>query len=261
MAMESLNRGLAVLQYIAAQGAASVSEIASVFNIHKSTASRILSSLAEYSFLYKDERTLKYYPDVGALLLGSRAMYANRIPDVVHPKLRSLVRSLDFTAQLCLMRHGQVYILDQIKSQSSQYTREPARPGMTEPLHASAIGKCVLAYQPQETIHAFLANAPFPAYTKNTITDPAQLLTELQSIQEVGHAWDKAEFSESVWCLAVPVFQADGRVCMSLALSGDRSLYDNRQIRDKALGELYRTARELQKEYITGISEETGVII
>lgn len=137
MALESLDRGLAVLEYIAVNGAAGVSDVAQAFHIHKSTASRILSALSDRNLLRKDDETMKYYPDVGTLLLGCRTLREYRIPDVIHPLLRDLANQLNFTAQLCVFRRGQAYILDQVKGSRTRYLREPALPAWRNPCTAA----------------------------------------------------------------------------------------------------------------------------
>jgi len=258
MALESLDRGLAVLEYIATNGAASVSEVAAAFQVNKSTASRILAALSDRNLLRKDEQTMKYYPDVGTLLLSCRTLREYRIPDLVHPHLRELSRQLDFTSQLCVLRRGQAYILDQVKGSRTRYLREPALPGMTEPLYCSAIGKCILAYQPPERIRQLIGSAHLVAYTENTVTDPVLLERELAQIRDSGCAWDRGELSLKVWCLAVPVFSPDGSVRLSVGISGGRDLHDDPQLRANALAALRSTAGIIEKEYISNLLSETG---
>jgi len=87
-------------------------------------------------------------------------------------------------------------------------------------------------------IHEILLQAPFPAYTQNTITTADALAQESAEIRKSGYAWDRGEFSETTWCLAVPICLPDESIKMSLAISGDNTLYDNESIRNTALQEI-----------------------
>ena len=85
--MNSLNRGLDIMEYIVLNKCASVSEIAQAFQINKSTASRILAVLAEHDLVCKEGNTMKYYPSIGTLLYSSRTIANYQILDAIHPML------------------------------------------------------------------------------------------------------------------------------------------------------------------------------
>ena len=71
--------------------------------------------------------------------------------------------------------------------------------------HATAVGKAILAGLPNEQRQVFIRESPLEARTPHTLTDPDVLEGELLAVQFHGVAYDRQEYQEGVYCLAVPV--------------------------------------------------------
>jgi DNA-binding IclR family transcriptional regulator len=91
--------------------------------------------------------------------------------------------------------------------------------------HALAMGKVVLAELESEGLRRFLAGG-LRAYTEHTITDPQELLTELEMARRHGFAVDREEFDTSFCCLAAPIRDERGRFRAVLGLSVTSSVFD-----------------------------------
>lgn len=76
------------------------------------------------------------------------------------------------------------------------------------PLHTSAPGKVLLAYQPLDERKKIYALMDFKKFTANTITSPTDFEAELDSIREKGYGLDVSEELEGCHCIGVPVFDA-----------------------------------------------------
>jgi len=248
--MISLNRGLEIMEYIVANRCASVSEISQVFAIDKSTASRMLSVLAEHNLVSKEGSTMKYYPSIGTLLYSSRTMANYQILDEVHPILCRLAESIDMTTQICIFKKDCVFLLDQVKSRGNRFLKEPVLPGMSEPLHCSAIGKCVMAYLPQETYEALMEHYEMRKYTEMTITEKAKLDVELSSIRRTGYALDYGELSENLYCMALPIADRSGKITFSLGVSGKKEFLENESLFETVLKETKKAATQISQRYL-----------
>ena len=86
-------------------------------------------------------------------------------------------------------------------------------------LHCTGVGKCILAYMPEDEQQHILAG-PLKALTFNTIVDPRQLQAELRHIRADGYAMDNEEVEVGLSCVAVPVFSAPGQGSCSISISG-----------------------------------------
>ena len=248
--MSSLNRGLEIMEYIILNRCASVTEISQVFKIDKSTASRILTVLAEHNLVCKAGNTMKYYPSIGTLLFSSRTMANYQILDEVHPILRRLADAVDMTAQVCVLKKDRVCLLDQVKSRSNRFLKEPALPGMAEPLHCSAIGKCVMAYMPSDEYDTLMETYELRRYTDATITDRTSLERELVSIRAAGYALDRGELADNLYCIAVPIMDRNGTITFSLGVSGKKEFLENEVLFETILRETKKAANQISQKYL-----------
>jgi len=111
--------------------------------------------------------------------------------------------------------------------------------------YCTAIGKVLLAHLPQAERDAYLAGGPFVALTPNTITDPAQLALELQTVAWQGFAEDRGEIDPALFCLAVPINFPDGSVPAAISIS--RLDQGSRFYHPALLGTLIETAHEIKR--------------
>ena len=107
-------------------------------------------------------------------------------------------------------------------------------PGATRPAHATAIGKMLLAAMPPEDLDRLLQTLPLPAFTPNTLTDPALLRREIDTARCTGIAHDNCELDADVRCIAVPVHDFAGRCAAAMGLSGPAWRLTPHALKDKA---------------------------
>jgi len=88
--------------------------------------------------------------------------------------------------------------------------------GFHSPLHATAMGKVILAFS-QEIDSTKLILEEF---THSTITHPKRLQLALQTIRELGYAIDDEEYEYGLRSIAVPYFSNSGELIGSLGVSG-----------------------------------------
>lgn len=249
LGMQSLDRGLRILEYLAKKKGAGVTEISEAFQIDKSTASRILSTFVEHDMAFKDAATGKYRLSVGPLLFSYRAMSYHEIMDIAHPILLDLAAKTGETAHLCVLQQDQIYVLDQVKSKRNQFMKDPSLPGMREPLHSSAVGKVILAYMQPEQARRLLENTSLDVFTDKTISDIDELFGQLEQVRKNGYAIDNEEFSRGVICAAVPVFDSYGFVTHSIGISGNGGYIQSPEIFQQMIAVLLHAGKKLTKAY------------
>src|SRR4051794_24562282 len=122
---------------------------------------------------------------------------------------------------------------------------EPAtafRDEATLPLHATAVGKALLAFAPPETVAR--AKRRLRAYTCRTLCTPEQLQRELHLIRRTGFARSRGDFVAEDHAVAVPVFGPGGSVLAALELQ----VHDRRSDVEWCRGPLMVAARGLSRE-------------
>lgn len=180
----------------------SVTELSAHLGVHKSTTSRLLTTMEGVGFLRRLPDNGRYALGPRLLEMASLVLARLDVRAIARPWLEELSRTSQETVNLAVWDQDMAVNVDQIAS--SQPILYMGWIGRRTPAHASSTGKALLAFQPPEIIDHVL-DRPLAAFTKATITDPARLRQELISIRECGYAMAEDEFQEGVTAVAAPI--------------------------------------------------------
>lgn len=216
--IQSLDRAMLILSILEQKNTASVTEIAEELSVSKSTVSRLMETLKKHDMVQVDLATKKYRLGFRILYLGEGVKRNINIIATARPFLSKLYDELDESVHLCAFNNDAVYVVDQV--QSNKIYNLSATVGMTEPLHSSSVGKCILAFRSPIIVARLLKDYPLTAYTPKTITNSNNLMQHLATIRDQGYAIDDEEITLGVRCIAAPVYNYRGDVNYSLGVSG-----------------------------------------
>jgi DNA-binding IclR family transcriptional regulator len=101
--------------------------------------------------------------------------------------------------------------------------------GQRAPLHCTALGKVLLAFQPEDDLKRILPQLKLIALTSNTIISRQRLTEELKAIRRQGYALDYREIEEDVECIGAPIQNHLGGVIAALSISGPQRKIHTRQ--------------------------------
>jgi IclR family acetate operon transcriptional repressor len=153
-----------------------------------------------------------------AFLIGARYLRRTSVVDRARPILRRLMEATGETANLGIARDTHVLFVSQVESHASIRAFFP--PGTLSPMHASGIGKALLAQMTDDRLSRHIATAPLDRFTARSLTDPAELRADLQETRARGYAIDDEEKTEGMRCIAAPVFDWQGEAVAGLSVSG-----------------------------------------
>lgn len=192
--------------------AQSLSELAAHADVPLPTAHRLAGELVAWGAL---ERTPEGRYVVG-LRLWEVAQHAGRqIRDAARPYLQDLFSLTQETAHLAIREGHEALYIDRIYG--SKRVPRASRVGGRLPLHATAVGKVLLAYEDRWLQEAYVAERLDPV-TARTHVHPQRLLEELAAIRERGFATTYEEVRVGSCSIAVPVLTPDGRAPASIGL-------------------------------------------
>ncbi len=106
--------------------------------------------------------------------------------------------------------------------------------GKRVPVHAAALGRAILAYQPFEEWKEIVSERGLTNYRPNTITSIEELAKEFEIGRERGYAIDDAEHEEELRCIAAPVFDHTDSVNATISLTFPVIRVDYEEIKETA---------------------------
>jgi DNA-binding IclR family transcriptional regulator len=218
---KALENGIAVLEHVSSKRACTITEIAAALGINKSTVSRIIQTFIRKDMIERSRVSGMYSIGPAILQMSSRYYKVRNLAGQVKSAMEAVCRQVEESVHLCALSNDGAVVVEQVESASRLVVN--ARIGNREPLHASSVGKCLLAYAEENERQAMLANIRYERYTANTILSQEKLLEELESIRAKGYSIDDNELSNDIRCVAVPVFDSRGRCVYSLGVSGANS--------------------------------------
>ena len=215
--VQSVDRAVAILEILARDGEAGVTEVARELRVHKSTASRLLAALDRRELVSQDTARGRYRLGVGLVRLAGAA--ARRL-DVVResrPVCQALARQVGETVNLAILSGRDALYLDQVAGPAALSPHNWA--GQRIPLHATSDGKVLLAYLPAAEVAEHLV-PPLRRFTEHTITRLADFPGVLTEVRRRGYATAVEELEEGLTAIAAPVRNAEGTVIASISASG-----------------------------------------
>lgn len=216
--VQSVDRALSILEVLAAQRQAiGITELAQRLGVHKSTASRLVSTLEAHDLVEQLQERGKYRLGLGVARLAAAATLSLDIVQVARPALVALSHETGETVNLAILSDDAALYLDQVSGTSTLQSHSWV--GQRIPLHATSNGKIFLAYGDARLARA-VSEAGLKRYASQTITDPAILAQDLERTLERGWASAVNELEDGLTAVAGPVFGADGQVVASISASG-----------------------------------------
>lgn len=217
--INSVARALDILDCLAThRGEVGVTEISHELRIHKSTASRMLTTMESRGYVSRNETTGKYCLGMRLVELARHRLEQIDFRNQARPFLEELVRITGETAHLGVFDQGKVVYLDKVDTPQILMMR--SKIGRRVFAHCTALGKAILAALPDEVVEQVIKEKGLPRFTPNTIIDPLTLKEHLSRVRVQGYALDDEEYEEGIRCAAAAVIDHIGRVVGAISVSG-----------------------------------------
>jgi IclR family acetate operon transcriptional repressor len=216
--IQSLDRAMLILETLAEMGAATQSALAARLDQSPATVYRVLVTLETRGVVELDGTDQTWSVGPRAFLIGSAFLRRGSVVERARPVMRTLMAQTGETANIGVARGDEVLFVGQVETHASLRAFFP--PGTLSPLHASGIGKALLAEFDAARLAEYLAGARLTGFTAWTITDPDALAEDLRRTRARGYALDNEERAEGMRCVAAPVFNALGEAVAGLSVSG-----------------------------------------
>jgi DNA-binding IclR family transcriptional regulator len=214
--VQSIERAFAVLTSLT-DGPIGVTEVADRAGLPKSTAARMLASLAREGAVEQVPGDTRYRlgPRIDALasgLVATRSLVA-----VARPHLEELAASVGEAAGLSVPAGDLMHYIDQVDNDHPVGVRDWTGARIT--MHAVSSGLAVLALRPPDAIERYLAG-PLERFTERTMIDPDELRARLRKAQLDGFAWTAGEYTDDISSVAAAIADASGEAVAAVHVHG-----------------------------------------
>ncbi len=214
-----LGRLLRIMDVVSAHpSGATMAEMVQQLDIPISSVYRLVKSLVEEEYLQGGGRHGRYRLGRRFLRQYHSSVATRNLVELVRPTLRHLCEQLDevviFNSLVGL----------QVRPVCAEFPRsEKARtmivPGDFFPVHASASGKVICAFQEEAVRREMVDRCELEGFRANTITDRDELQAEFARIRLRGFAVIDDELDENVYAVSAPVKAGTAGViyCLTVA--------------------------------------------
>lgn len=208
----TIEKALEVLFHLHSEGGPrGVTAIGRSLGLPKSTAHRLVTALGQRGLVERDDRG-QYRPGMALVALGLGVLEHEPVVAAATPVLEETAAEVGETMFLAAARAGRLIVLD--KCEGSGFLRASPRVGTEIPVHATAIGKVYLAFEPE------LVNlGALERYTDYSPADADALRDEVETVRAQGWALQHDQWVEGLAAFAAPV-RVRGRLVGAVALAG-----------------------------------------
>jgi IclR family transcriptional regulator, acetate operon repressor len=217
VSVRSVERAIAILDLLAQGGLRSGADVARELRVHRSTALRLLGTLERHALVERDQRTARYRLGRRLAQLASVVSGELDLRSIARPVCERLAMSAGETATLDVLMGDVIVPIEQATASTSVMSVNWL--GRRTPVHCTASGKAIAAFATGE-VRQRLLELPLDRVTPHTITDRAELDSQLEESRRVGFSRTQEELEVGLDAIAAPVFGAGGEVVAALDVSG-----------------------------------------
>jgi len=194
-----------------------VTELSKKLKLHKNNVFRILATLQSRNYIEQNKANDNYRLGIKCLELGQTFIHQRGLLKQAKAILQELAETTGETSYISFLRGNEVVYLDAVEGTST--VRVVSRVGLHMPLHATAAGKVLVAFESDDEISKRFSGE-LPRFTKKTKTSGAEFIKDITAVREKGYATDLEEFEDGLRCLAAPIRDYTRKVVGAISVSG-----------------------------------------
>lgn len=243
--MGGLAKGLLVLRAFGRETRGlSLSEVASITQLPAATARRCLLTLEELGYVTRSGRTFLLRPKV--LELGAAYLQAMDVENLTRTHLEELARRTGDSAALSVLDGIEIVYI--ARASVRTLIRLEAHVGSRFPAYPTSMGRVLLAGLSPQALRGYFEQAKPAALTERTVTQKSKLLRLIEECRRSGYSAVEDELAYGVVAVAVPVFDAAGRVVAALNSSSHSRRMSKADLVRERLAVLQGVSRQISSE-------------
>jgi IclR family pca regulon transcriptional regulator len=242
--VQGLERGFAVVHAFGTDARAlTITEVAQRTGLSRAVARRYLLTLQELGYVVQNGADFSLTPRI--LDLGFTYLSTIDVANIAQPVMEEIANTLHESCSAAVLDGTEVVYVARVQAKRIMSINLVV--GSRLPAHATSMGKVLLAHVPPQNLEAYLANAPFEALTKRTVTSAADLRRHLALVRQRGWAFADQESEMGIRTVAAPLFNHNNQVDAALNVSGHAARVSMDELRRRYLPVLLDGARRISR--------------
>jgi DNA-binding IclR family transcriptional regulator len=192
----------------------SLNELSRRTDLPLSTAYRLAGELVSWGGLERADGG-GYRVGLRLLEIGARAPRSAGMHEIVVPFMQDLFLATRENVHLAVLEDHEALYIERVTGLQSIAVK--SRRWGRLPLHATGVGKVLLAYADEEFVDQVIAGG-LPRFTPYTIIAPGHLRRNLAEIRHTGVGFAHEEMTVGRLSVAAPLFDADGRAVAAMSI-------------------------------------------
>jgi DNA-binding IclR family transcriptional regulator len=240
--IKSVENAISILEFLREEDEASMQMVSDHVGLSKSTTHYYLSTLCSSHIITRTDNGYR----LGYKLLeyGGFIKSQSKLYNHAKPHMDRIALETDLAVYLGIEEEQQIVHIASISIESTSIIGD--HDGKLTKFHSSALGKVILAHLPDHRRRNLISNLDYPKFTDQTITDPDQLESHLDTVAQQGYAINDEEDFRGWKGIAVPILSTSA-VVGSLSVAGPKSKIDHKE--EKIIRLLSEAKDEIELEH------------
>ena len=239
---QSVEKAFAILEAFGAERRAlNLGEVALAVGMTKSSAQRCTHTLERLGYLRRDLRVRRWVLTPRSLSMAHAYLSGHPLIEQATTHLIDLNQASGESVSLSEPYETDMVFIARFPSHKRFFIHMPV--GRRLPMFCTASGRAYLSGLPAAEVQKILRRSSLKAHTPQTVTDPEEILEQVEAAREAGYAWADQEYYRGDVTIAAPVFGDDGTPVAAVNISAPASRWSLADMRAKLSSVLMETAR------------------
>lgn len=242
-----VERAVDVLDVLAETGELTIAQLAEQTGEPRSSLYRLIASLEKLEIVEPGVAKGGYRLGPHIIRLGAAAVDHIDVRTRALPAMQHLREEIGLTVYLCVRRQWHAVCIERVEG--SRVSSLALTVGASQPLHAGAAPRALLAFESTDVWDAYLSHGELERLTDKTPVDATKLLQVLRRESKNGYTLSDGDVTPGIAAVGAPVIDHQGTTQGAISVSG---------LRDDVLGGNRRRTVDLVRETAATVSRAMG---
>ena len=247
---QTVQKALSILEVFGSEKTAlNLTEIGLAVGMTKSSAQRCTHTLERLGYLRRDPQVKRWVLTPRALGIAHAYLSGHVLLEQATTHLIDLNQTCGESVSLSEPDDTDMVYIARFPSHKRFLIHMPV--GRRLPMYCTGAGRAYLSALPRAEAQQILRGATLRPFTPMTLTDPKQILRQIDAAREAGYAWTAQEYYRGDLTIAAPVLGPDGLPVAAINISAPTSRWTLEEMRSQLSSVLLETARAASGSIVT----------